>query len=569
MMSISRTLSYTSPLNTPKLSNQSASATPKALGVLFENLIKAARQQGSQLSSQAQRMLHSWQNMPEIVLRIEFDRLLANEELVLEIDEDQGLWMLPLFLGGVRSFALTPWTTSADLVALGHMIASLRVSSQDVEGLRDWIWAGGVPGLSIELGPTSLDVVELLGVEPEAMSLGFGRGGKTHGVSMMSVEATGLKLDTAQFRAASLRPEFKTTLDLFNQGLKHRGFEAAPAERQALKAQAQDAERWRINELMATLKTPQLRQMLGPRRILDQLLAGQYNATLYMHLFGRLQIADEFTSGLKRALARPDMGAQLGACIPLSGLNKDLEVATLTLSHLNLNQAHEFLSIMLQRVARSSDLEPGMLALIEHMGITALRKLMDERSLSASEAYTWIQLLLKGHISPSQLSITLEAIEDEVVVKLAPQLPELYIIELERRLVQILEHGERRFIEELIVGMIGRRIVSFIRLAALIMRDEQDLSWSRRTVGLVCQAIAAAQLGEEFLVPYVRDRGVAQHVREAALEALEQTANTETLAAATKWRISELFDPTDFRERIKTDRKRAQTDPQLKSIAQD
>lgn len=568
MMSISRTLSYTSPLNTSKLSTQSAHTSPKALGALFENLIKAARQQGRQAITIATRMLQLWQSMPETVLRIEFDSLFADEELVLEMDEDQGMWMLPLFLGGVRSFTLNPWATSSDLAALGYMIASLRVSSQDVEGLRDWIWAGGASGIEIELGPTSLDVIDLLGVDPEAISRGFGRGDNA-GASMMSIEPSGLKLDKEQLKAASLRPEFKTTLDLFSQGLKLRGFEATSTERQQLKAQAQDTERWRINEFMATIKTPQLRQLLGPTRILDQLLAGSYNAALYLHLFEQLQANDDFADGLKRALERPDISTRLGMLIPLSAEPKDLEVAALVLKHLNLNQTHEFLSILLQRVTRASELEGGMLALIKHVGVASLRKLMSEPSLSAQEAYTWIKLLLKSHIPPSQLSITLETIEDEVVVKLAPHLPDLYLMELERRLVQILEHGERRFIEELIVYLIGRRFESFIRLAALIMRDEQDLSWSRRTVGLVCQAIAAAQLSEEFLVPYVRDRGVAQHVREAALEVLEQNATIETLAAATKWRISELFDPTDFRERIKTDRKRSKTDPKAKPLDKD
>lgn len=558
--------SYTSPLKTSKLNPHSALATPKALGPLFENLIKTARQQGRQVGAIALRMLQLWQSMPDLILRIEFDRLLVEEEVALEMDEEQGLWMLPLFLGGVRSFALQPWATSSDLIALGHMIASLRVSSQDVEGLRDWIWAGGAPGLEIELGPTSLDVVDLLGVDPEALRRGFGGGAKSRGVSMMSVEPTGLKLDKEQLQAASLRPEFQTTLELFSQGLKHRGFEASPTERMALKAQAQDAEQWRVSEFMATLKTPQLRELLGPRRILDQLLAGHYNATLYLHVLKLTEAQDALASGLRQALERPDMGALFGARLPLSGDPKELTITELILKRLNLNQTHEFLSVLLQRVARSSALEAGMLALIKHMGASSLRKLMDEPSLSAQEALTWIKLLLKGHIPPSQLSIMLETIDDEVVVKLAPHLPDLYLLELERRLVQILERGERRFIEELIVCLIERRFASFIRLAALIMRDEHDLSWSRRTVGLVCQAIAAAQLSEEFLVPYVRDRGVAQHVREAALETLEQRASAAELAAATKWRISELFDPTDFRERIKTDRKRAKTDPKAAAI---
>lgn len=522
----------------------------KALGPLLEQLIKSAKQPMAQAHI-AQRIFQLWSAHPAARVTLEFDRLLYHDEIILEMDEQQGLWLLPLFIAGVREIGLHPWVTVSDISALGQLISTLKISSQDLESLLDWLWAGGAQGLDIEVNPSSLDLIELMGSEPERY-LGFGRAGQ----ATVELKATSLRMDRQALQTAALQPEFKTTVDLLQQGLAYRGFEVSPQEHERLSKQLQDEDAWRIKELCLILETPALREALGAQAIVEQLSARPDSPPIIDALLDAASGDDAFAHGLRTQLQRQGFGPALAAGITLEEPAQDAARMCRLLGLLPLDQTHATLLGLLERAQLSKRFEQLFGQLIARLGLPKLKQLLDESALTSAQGQRWALTLIQVKTPPAHMIDTFSKLDDEAIVQLTPRLPQLYLLDLEQRLIQILEHGERRFVEELIVYVIERKLAGFVRIAAMIMKEQRSLTWSRRTTLIACKAIQESGMGEEFLIHYVRDRQVAQSVREAALEVLEQQSPDQLLQQATKWRLSELFDPTDFRERLKSDRKR-------------
>lgn len=531
----------------------------KALGPLLEQLIKSAKQPTAQRHI-AQRIFQLWSAHPAARITLEFDRLLYHDEIILEMNEQQGLWLLPLFIAGVREIGLHPWVTVSDISALGQLISTLKISSQDLESLLDWLWAGGAHGLDIEVNPSSLDLIELMGAEPEQY-LGFGKAGQITNAAATGLQTTALRMDRQALMTAALQPEFKTTVDLLQQGLAYRGFEASPQERERLSKQLQDEDAWRLKELGFILETPALRETLGAQAIVEQLIARPNAPQLIEALLDAASGEDGFSHSLRVQLQKQGFGPALAAALTLDEPAQDATRLCRLLGLLPLDQTHATLLGLLERAQLSKRFEQLFGLLIARLGLPKLKQLLDESALTPAQGQRWAQTLIQVKTPPAHMIDTFSKLDDEAIVQLTPRLPQLYLLDLEQRLIQILEHGERRFVEELIVYAIERKLAGFVRIAAMIMREQRGLTWSRRTTLLVCKAIQEASMGEEFLVHYVRERHVAQSVREAALEVLEQQSPDQLLQQATKWRLSELFDPTDFRERLKSDRKRRLVTP--------
>jgi hypothetical protein len=528
----------------------------RAAATLLDKLVRNSRNQRERLDLPAQRLHDIWRQEPTLELQIGPEQVLVDDEVVFEANKELGDWLLAAFMAGVRSIRMESHACADDFMLLAMELGALEINANAMLRFRDWLWSDGSEGLSVRLQRSFVEVLEAMDVVVDVRQTGFTRAREILPAQFGGVFA----VSEEELARVSERPELHAPLDLFSQGVQHRGFEMTAEERAALRAGCKDSERWALAELEASLANDELRSSLHPerlaRRLLDYLLETSSPTLISRVCELYLRKDDAFSRAVLNYLERGRFVGRLVSELEL----EDAVLVQLSELFMVLDAPHQesFTSAMIHRLIEddSEECVRRFARLLRRLDLESFRQRAHEKLLSTDAAMAYAGLLLYAGISPKAFSQVLENLEDVATGRLLESLPDSYMIEAEVQLRRLLEDGPRAVVEELSMYLLSREQVGYVHILAGAMLKSRETPWSRKTVRQVCEAIMQHQLEEEYLVPPIRDRRASLPYREIALELLLERGSDELIERATKWRLSEYFDKPAFRERIKTGRER-------------
>lgn len=528
----------------------------RAAATLLDKLVRNSRNQRERLDLPAQRLHDIWRQEPTLELQIGPEQVLVDDEVVFEANKELGDWLLAAFMAGVRSIRMESHACADDFMLLAMELGALEINANAMLRFRDWLWSDGSEGLSVRLQRSFVEVLEAMDVVVDVRQTGFTRAREILPAQFGGVFA----VSEEELARVSERPELHAPLDLFSQGVQHRGFEMTAEERAALRAGCTDSERWALAELEASLANDELRSSLHPerlaRRLLDYLLETSSPTLISRVCELYLRKDDAFSRAVLNYLERGRFVWRLVSELEL----EDAVLVQLSELFMVLDAPHQesFTSAMIHRLIEddSEECVRRFARLLRRLDLESFRQRAHEKLLSTDAAMAYAGLLLYAGISPKAFSQVLENLEDVATGRLLESLPDSYMIEAEVQLRRLLEDGPRAVVEELSMYLLSREQVGYVHILAGAMLKSRETPWSRKTVRQVCEAIMQHQLEEEYLVPPIRDRRASLPYREIALELLLERGSDELIERATKWRLSEYFDKPAFRERIKTGRER-------------
>lgn len=542
-----------------------AMSPAKTIGSALTSVIKTAGKQPIQCAMAARRMLQYLQE-DIFTLYFEPDTIYIDDEVVLEMDEGQNMWILPLYIVGVRSITFNEMTSTVELMSLGYEVSNLRLHSEAMEAFRDWIWSDGAGSVDIEISETFMDVMELMDVGDVEELRGFGTKGAQVRASAIDRVRHTMKLHENELTIAALRPEFQTSIDLFTQGMKYRGFEMIDAERKALNFSTTNPMSWLVSELHTLLDNEALQQHYPAFRfahtIVDQLNA-KIPTPFIEAMVALHQHESIYAKQLVDALYKIDFADKLGLHMDLSNDIARQQVMTL-FAHLSPQQLTDCTHALIRRIQAVAGDRPHLEALIRQLTADRWSEAVGHE-LPDALAPTHVSLILSCDVRSETLATVVDSLEDATAVTLIGDLPDVYLPELEARLQNLFVHAERRVVEELLPTLLERRLTGVVDMIAMIMLKQKNIGWSSKTIKTACRAVLDYGMGEKYLVPMVRSRNVTQVVREIALETLEKSNDDKLLEQASKFRLMEFFDPTDFRERLRSNRTKTKSNPKLRS----
>ena len=534
----------------------------KLLASTLDLLVRNSRTQLAQIGGVAQRVLQLWQAAGDIVLELTPETMEVGGEVIFECQKELGDWLLPAFMVGIRKVALRPSASADDFIGIGVELGLLQIDAVSMSRFRDWIWSEGAEGLDILMQRSFIEVIEVMDSR-----IGSPRNfGTSHAVGMMTPLGTStLAVDARDLMVAALRPEFQLSVDLFAQGLEYRGFEAPPRELERLRSACDDSTLWMLLETDAVLSHKELRGALSParvaRRVIDRVNAG-VTVRLLNQLARIYSSEDAFVRNMIRNLNAAGIGYAVGAGVNLS--DRIMRGAlTGLLRVMSAAQAETICRSLLASTTPHTPRWTHLVSLVKELGVEVWREFVNEPELEHGDATLHAELLQDVGISARAMADVLARIDQHAAATVIKDIPESFLIELESLIRGMLRTAPRTTIEHVVPALLDRRLIGIVFLIADVLTSKHKLDWSRKTLHMICSHIDLHGLSSRFLVPLVRDTRADLKAREAALDVIVGNRDDELTSAAIKWRMSELFDPPELRERLILERKKLKVHQQI------
>ena len=530
----------------------------KTIGVALDTIVKTAGKQPLRCIMGARRVLSMLPSQP-VVLRFDSDVITIDGDVALQMDDGQHMWILPLYIVGVRAITLDMYTSTEEIIALGYEISALRLDTDAMESFRDWIWSDGLGSIQVDITETFMDVMELMDAENPEELRGFGLKGAQ--VRQTQLEHIAMSLNDQELTVATLRPEFQASVDLFTQGMKYRGFEMIDEERQALASSSASEAHWVVSTLNMLLHTPSVQAFYPPMRfanVLRDTIARHLDAQTLAALLELQRHGSAYANALFVCLTKDQLGATLGEHINLH-MAAQADLLGELWQQLPEDQRAQLRQTLLGRYVDAQAVEPCLKRFVEGITLAQWTQDVSLEAMPPERALGFVQSLVAVSAPPPMVESYAQQLPHEMQVRLIEHLPAIYLKAFELLFKRFFEQAERRHVEHLLGWLLAHKFNGVLEQVATIMLTKKDITWSRKTLTMACEAIYVMGTGKQRLVSMVRSRSVAIAVREVALETLERFAEDKLLLDATEFRISELFDPPAFRERIKTGRTRIKT----------
>lgn len=534
----------------------------KLLASTLDLLVRNSRTQLAQIGGVAQRVLQIWRAAGDIVLELTPDSMEVGGEVIFECQKELGDWLLPAFMVGIRKVALRPSASADDFIGVGVELGLLQIDAVSMSRFRDWIWSEGAEGLEILMQRSFIEVIEVMDSK-----IGSPRNfGIDQAVGMMTPLGTStLAVDARDLMVAALRPEFQLSVDLFAQGIEFRGFEAPPQELERLRAACDDSTRWMLLETDAVLAHKELRGALSParvaRRVIDRVNSGV--TVRLLDQLARIYASDDvFVRNMIRNLNAAGIGFAVGAGVDLS--DRIMRGAlTGLLRVMSAPQAETICRSLLVSTSPHSPRWTHLVSLIKELGLEVWREFVNEPELEHGDAVLHAELLRDVGISSRVMADVLARVDQHAAATVIKSIPESFLIELESLIRGMLHTAPRTTIEHVVPALLERNLIGIVFMIADVLTSKPKLDWSRKTLHMICAHIELHGLTDRFLVPLVRDTRADLKAREAALDVITAKRDDDLTGMVIKWRMSELFDPPEFRERLILERKKLKVHQQI------
>jgi hypothetical protein len=527
----------------------------KVVGNGLDAVVRAVRSNPAGAGGVARRVMAFWHEQGRAAIVLEATELQVAGRAVLSAEDQEGRWILPAFMAGLRGVRPEEHCTSDDLARLAGELAGLETDLQSIARFRDWLWADGAEGFQVNLKDSFMELIEAVDADvpwkdPEWSVV---RDQVAQELGLETLEVASRELD-----AAALREEFQVPLEWFARNLESPELSRLlPEECARARAGCEDQAAWARAELDVALEQAQLRSAIPAPRMAGRLLArlaARPDAALLQSLLDLRRADDAYSKAVYAALEAGDPGAVLARSLDLADVEAVPPLADF-LRCFTAGAGGGFALGILSRIRRAPQETAVACEFIFLFGLNDFVALVDRRRLTPDQALTLVGVISHCKGSIREVGLLLETVSDACAVAVLKQLPERHLESLLPRARRLFERASPELLNDLAPEMLaGNKPVPTRMVAeALFRQGGHGVSVTNRR--RVCEALVATGLAGELLVPCIRSRGASPGLRLAALRALEQAPTL--LAQAARWRPAELIESKEMREALKNARRRA------------
>ena len=519
----------------------------------LDAIVRSVRTNPAILQKLVGRTLEHWLGMAKKELQLVPTGLSHDGEVVYTTTEDEGQWILPAFMAGLRTIRPVDEVVRENLVNLAHELAELAPTDQLINRFRDWLWADGAEGFDI-----SLDVSFAEGIETAFDDLGTRR----QNLASMRVDAIrslcedAIEISSRSLDLAAARQEFQVPLENFGQRLKDNTLRATQAEIAELRHVTEDGYFWMNAQVALALASPEIQGVLQPERLVRHLIQSMQDRIdlRFVDLLARVGKQDEpYARKLVEALEGQPIGAIIGASIKFDREGLRSLAGIIVSGPRSIVQG--IASGLLERSVEDRYAFASLKKMAPSVVFNRFFEVIAIEELSPKAAQTLGVLLLRSKDPRAHLPGFMDRVPVAVTIPVLSQAtPELVWSQRERVnliLERPIAEAERRNLVRLLLATGDPRWKPILGDALLVTGGH---GWCPATLGVVCRELVSARLAEVTLVPLVRNPKAAEGAVLAALCALENAP--ELLREASQFSLRELVTSNKVRVHLQRARKK-------------
>jgi hypothetical protein len=538
-----------SPLGAPR----AAAGSGRGLAASLDSLIRSLRTNPGAVPNLVERTLGYWKELGSEALEILPTGIRFDKTEVFTADEEEGRWLLPAFMSGLR--ALRPWKdiNPKHLERLAAELADLSGGVEDIERFRDWLWADGAEGfdLSMDLSfseglDTAFDDLERRRTDLAAVRVEVAQ----------ALDARSRRIASGALDTAALLPELQVNLGAYEARVDGGAFVVPVEEHKRLQDLCVDPNFWAEAQADVVLLHPLLQEGIPATHLAD-ILTREFTKAVDLRVLDLLTRLGRRTDGYARsllaALEGESLGRRIAAGAPMS--NQGVRaLAALVVSGpppIARGAARGFV----ERAVTDREAFGAMKQIAASVVFPRFCELIDPADLEAGTLTTLGLLILRSKDPQRLMPKFFDAVPPAVALDVLGQAPEHLLWEARTAVGKLLigeaSPHERRQLVRVVIGTGQDRWTPVLGRA---LAQTGGKGWCPATLKVTCERLDAGGLGGDLLVPLVQDASATEDAVLAALRVLE--GNTDALKEATRFHFRELTHSKDVRQRLRKLRKR-------------
>jgi len=495
----------------------------------------------------AERLLERWKQIPDCQLRLEPMALYVEDEEVLSAQEDEGHWLLPAFMAGVKTIRLSEEVLPPDLVRLATELGALGPSLSSISHLRDWLWSEGAEGFEILLDHGFVDGLDASMTDPvrqrevlEAMRV----------QASVALGAQAQRIASRDLDAAAARDEFLAPLDAFAEAIDGGLLALAAEQAESLAGACDDPAFWIDAQVHLALAHPELQSHIPPERLARRVLSlvRRGASGRFMNFLAELKRKrDPYARRLLEALETEEAGDVLGRHVAMDerfigSLSSLLAGPASPLSRTLANR-------LLERCTCGQEDLRWLARLMATAGFEVFWGKVDPSVLTERCAIVVCRLLVAGKASLPLVADLFTRVAPALAVRLAGLIPGDTLLRLKQPVLDLLSRASFKDAEALLAILAKHPQHGWGAILGEALVTTRMAEWPLPLVRSAFKVIVGQGHAARYLVPLVQDRHFGDDVKLTALRFIENDA--EAMAKLGSASLSELLFSHEVRERLR------------------
>jgi len=520
----------------------------------LDALVRSIRSDSASIPRLIDRTLGYWQEWKLKELEIIPAGMCFQGKEVFAADEEQGRWLLPAFMAGLRTLRPWPDIRTEHLHLICEELADLTAANvKEIERFQDWLWADGAEGFDVTLDLSFSESIDTAfdDLEQRRKDLAAVRVETAAAFSLLAQQIASQALD-----AAAALPELQTDLGAFESRVDRGAFTIPPDEREHLELLCVDPIFWAEAQVDVVLDHMSLQEGMPATRLAG-LLMQEFRKTVdlrLVELIARLgSRQDPYARSLLVALETEPLGRRIADEAPMT--NRGVRALAQLMVSGPVPIARGAARGLIERAVKNRDAFISMKQIASSVVFPRFCDLLDMADLDLDTQKTLGLLVLRSKDPPRVMPKLFDAIPIEVALGVLSQTPPHLLWEARGAVGKLLvgkaDPSQRRQVVRIVLGTGDDQWLSILGRALAQTCGE---GWCAATLKVTCDRMSAGGLENEYLIPLIQDTDTTDDATLAALRALER--NPDALKEATKFHFRELTHSKDVRQRLRKLRKR-------------
>ena len=526
----------------------------KLFATALDALVRAAATPGAPgqatvVSGMAARACEAGRAIAGQTLAVEAVGITLDGDMVLPCTPDNARWILPVWLAGLRSVTTLPDLREEDVRLFAGGLALAGPGPEAVDNLASWLWSSPADGLRLETRACAVERIEAVSGTPDAARAALRASWlETAGKLLAGSNPFASQTETTTARERAWWERLNTGDLVLTRDVRY-----------ALRASADDDGAVLRLELMTAMAQEPWQATLQPAlvaRMVTRLAARTYDRDLNSLTgmlaadtgdYGRICVAE---------LAAFPVGDALATATTLEpGMSDDkLAAIQAVLQQQPEATASGLLRGLLERVATDPEgLVPVLARLMALVSAGTFLRLAQPATLSAQVRPLVGRILLAAVPTAEELSVVCASLPVSAFVEVLRATPIAALAPLVPALATVLGAADAREKAAIVLYLTDPARASELPVDAVValtsaLVGAQGQGWDVRSVRLVAESALRVNENVEGLFSLQRSPKASPAVRVAVLDALARSA--EHAPEALKWRMGEMFDAPEVRDRL-------------------
>ena len=530
----------------------------RSFATSLDALVRAVLAHSSAMDGLLVRATEAAKGVIDLTLQVEASAITLDGDTVLPATPDSAGWILQAWYAGLRAITLLPDVRADDVRVLATGLAQAAAGADAVDRLASWLWSTPVDGIRLDLRAAAIERIEAMTGDANAS-----RTALRH--AWLDAAARALEgADPFASRAADTFARERAWWARATSG----DLALSADEAEMLRTEADNPAALLRMEVMTAMAASGWQTALPPplvARLLTRFAARTYDVDL--NALSGLLSRDEGDYGrvCVAELVKFPVGEALAQAAPLHAdlTTDDLTRLQVLIERLAEPTAQGFVRGLLARLAEQPDaLLPLFGRIAQTVGFEAFLRLAAPSTLPPATRPLVGRVLLAAAPSPEEWTNLCASLPVSAFLEVLRATPPDGLEPLVAALGPALIRGDARERTQMVLWLTDPARVAQVPnapLAALAdaLVQSGGVGWDLRTIRLIADTSLRINYAADALLELMRSSKVPSETRVSLLESLARSP--AHAAEAIKWRMGEMFDAPEVRDRLVELRKRRQT----------